>query len=161
MLTILLVCTGNTCRSPMAKALLFKKWQEVSKMVKPREIRIKSAGLFTYNGLPASSQAIEVMQEQGIDISLHRSSNLQASYIREADLILTMTVSQRDNLADRFPDKRGAIFTLGEFTGDVVQEVSDPYGKDLDAYRKSRLQLQHLTDRLIDKIIELDLGCDN
>jgi protein-tyrosine phosphatase len=145
----------------MAQALLLKKWQEISETAQPGPIQVRSAGLFTPNDLPASPQAIKVMQEQGIDLSLHRSAKLQASHIKAADLILTMTVNQRDNIAARFPDKRASIYTLGEFTGDAGREILDPYGQGLDAYRKSLSQLQLMIDRLVDKIIELDLGCED
>ncbi|MDD3364492.1 MAG: low molecular weight protein arginine phosphatase [Syntrophomonas sp.] len=154
MITILFVCTGNTCRSPMASALLLKKWQEKSENLKPGEIQVWSAGLVTHDDLPASPQAIEAMREEGIDISLHRSSHLRESHIREADLILTMTTSQRDNMLDRFPDIDAYLYTLGEFTGDEAGEVLDPYGQDMDTYRRSLSQLKLLVDRLIIKIIE-------
>jgi protein-tyrosine-phosphatase len=145
----------------MASALLLNKWQEINKTVPSKEIRVWSAGLFAQNDLPASPQAIEVLREKGIDMSLHRSSSLRASHVNNADLILTMTVSQRDIIADRFPDKRSAIYTLGEFAGYADCEVLDPYGKDLDAYRESLSQLQLIVDRLSSKIIELDLRCYN
>ena len=156
MITILFVCTGNTCRSPMASALLLKKWQEKDKMSKPGKIQVWSAGLFTHDDLPASPHAIEAMREEGIDISLHRSSHLRERHIGDADLILTMTSSQRDNILDRFPHKSAYIYTLGEFTGDEAGEVLDPYGQDIETYRRSLSQLKLLVDRLIDKIIELN-----
>ncbi len=155
MITILFVCTGNTCRSPMASALLLKKWREKYEILMPGEIQVWSAGLSTHDDLPASPQAIEAMKEEGIDISLHRSSHLRDRHISGADLILTMTASQRDNILDRFPNKSAYIYTLGEFTGDEAGEVLDPYGQDMETYRRSLSQLKLLVDRLINKIIEL------
>jgi len=155
MINILFVCTGNTCRSPMASALLLKRWQEKSKILKPEEIQVWSAGLFAHEDLPASPQAIEAMREEGIDISWHRSSNLRESLIRDADLILTMTSSQRDHILNRFAAKYAYIYTLGEFTGDEAGEVLDPYGQDIETYRRSLSQLKLLVDKLINKIIEL------
>ncbi|MDD4802748.1 MAG: low molecular weight protein arginine phosphatase [Syntrophomonas sp.] len=154
---ILFVCTGNTCRSPMASQLLLNKLQQQGESMQATDIQVCSAGLFTYDGLPASAQAIEVMREEGIDISLHRSALLESSHIHDADLILTMTSSQRDILINRFPYKYLCVYTLGEFVGNEGAEVLDPYGQDLHTYRQCLGQLKLLVDRLVPKIIELDL----
>jgi protein-tyrosine-phosphatase len=143
----------------MASALLLKKWQEKNEMLKPEEVLVWSAGLYTHDDLPASLQAIEAMREEGIDISLHRSSNLRAKHICEADLILTMTTRQRDEILNRFPHKSEHIYTLGEFTGNEAGEVLDPYGQDIVTYRSCVSQLKLMMDRLIHKIIKL--RCNN
>jgi len=138
----------------MASALLLNRIQEKSKILEPGEIQVWSAGLFADEGLPASPKAIEAMREQGIDISRHRSSLVRESLIRDADLILCMTNSQRRYIMDRFAGKAVKIYTLSEFTGDENEDVLDPYGQDLDTYRKSLAQIKSLVDRLLEKIIE-------
>lgn len=151
---VLFICSGNTCRSPMASALLLSRIEEKSEVLEPGEIQVWSAGLFAEEGLPASPKAIEAMREQGIDISRHRSSLVRESLIRDADIILCMTNSQRSYIMDRFAGKSVKIYTLSEFTGDEAGEVLDPYGQDLDTYRKSLGQIRLLVDRLLDKIIQ-------
>jgi len=154
MIKILFICTGNTCRSPMASALLLQHRQSPA-WSDSGEIQVWSAGLFTQDGLPASPEAIEAISEEGIDISQHRSVQIRNSLIEDADLVLTMTVNQRDYLLERFPHKSVNIYTLNEFTGDETGEVMDPYGHGQEAYRKSLFQLKLLVDRLLYKIIQL------
>lgn len=151
---VLFICTGNTCRSPMASALLLKRLQEKSELLEPGKVQAFSAGLFANEGLPASPEAIEAMREEGIDIRRHRSSSARDNLIQDADLILCMTISQRNYITDRFPEKSVNTYTICEYTGDKTGEVLDPYGQNLDAYRRSLFQLKLLVDRLTDKIIE-------
>jgi len=153
-MNILFICTGNTCRSPMARALFLKRLQEIGLESEVESFQIYSAGLSAHDDLAASPQAITVMREEGIDISMHRSSRLRGALIREADLILTMTISQRDYLIQNYPEKLEGIYTLSEFTGDDAGEVRDPYGQDINAYRHSLVQLKLLVDRLINIVIE-------
>jgi protein-tyrosine-phosphatase len=152
---ILFVCSGNTCRSPMAKALLLKRLETPSNLSNSSEIQVWSAGLFTRDGLPASPEAIAAMREEGLDISSHRSLLISRSLVEDAELVLTMTVSQRDYLLARFPHKSVNIYTLSEFIGDETGEVMDPYGHGQEVYRQSLLQLNLLVDRLFYKITKL------
>jgi protein-tyrosine-phosphatase len=138
----------------MARALFLQALRDRWARVEKREWEIWSAGLFTYEGRLASPHAVAAMREQGIDISRHRSTLLRKELILEADLILTMTISQRDYLLEQFPAEAIQIFTLSEYIGDASGEVMDPYGQDLEAYRRSLTQIKFLVDRLLHKIIE-------
>jgi len=136
----------------MAKALLLQRLKSLTNWSDNAEIQVWSAGLFTRDGLPASPEAVAAMQEQGIDISHHRSLLISNSLIGDADLVLTMTVNQRDYLLERYPYKSVNIYTLNQFTGDETGEVMDPYGYGQEAYRQSLFQIKLLVDRLVYKI---------
>lgn len=133
---ILFVCTGNTCRSPMAGALLRREWDHRGGC---RDLKIASAGLDAVAGAKASAQAREIMRREGIDLEDHSATPLSAPLVQEADLILVMTVAQREQLLLRFPGARGKAHLLKEFagTGRDHPDIVDPFGGDLEKYRQT------------------------
>ncbi|NMC27182.1 MAG: low molecular weight protein arginine phosphatase [Syntrophomonadaceae bacterium] len=153
---ILFVCTGNTCRSPMASALFSRQLQSGGIKLASKNIEVSTAGLFAQEGGQASPLAKQVMQEIGLDISPHRTTPLQTALLTEADLILTMTETQKDLLQRMRGDLNLPVYTLAEYAGDAALEVPDPYGQDINAYRHTLAQLDYLVDRLLRKIIESD-----
>lgn len=104
-LNILFVCTGNTCRSPMAEAILRKKYPQW---------KVKSAGVFAASGSPASPEALEALREKNMLFD-HRSQPLTDELLDWADLILTMTSQHKQLVTMDFPDYHGKIFALKEF----------------------------------------------
>ncbi len=133
--SVLFVCTGNTCRSPMAEGIFRKLAEENAK-----GIEVSSAGLFAGSS-PASDHAIQVMQEKGIDISTHQSRQLTEQMMADADLILTMTESHRAMLLLNFPEYGEKVDTLSGWAGES-EEVSDPYGGDTEIYRRTADQIE-------------------
>jgi len=153
MTRILLICTGNTCRSPMAEALFLKLLQENSAEL-VREIEIGSAGLYTVGNLPASEEAIMVMEREGLDITGHRSRVLDATMIDDADLILTMGTSHRDEIRERFPSTEQRVYTLGEYAGFEGLDIHDPIGGGFEAYQKCARQLKEILPQVWYNILQ-------
>lgn len=149
---ILLVCTGNTCRSPMAerlmRSLLQSKFQWEPSSASP-PIVVQSAGVSAMPGGPASMHAIEAMRLRGIDLSDHQSSPVTERALCRSDLVLTMTQSHRQAILGRWPDLAHKVRTLSR---DGI-DISDPFGKCIDSYQFCADQLQQV---LLPWVEELD-----
>jgi protein arginine phosphatase len=141
---ILFVCTGNTCRSPMAEAILKSK--------KIDGLEVKSAGIYAATGSEASAHAKKVLEDHQIDH--HHSSNmLNVDSVRWADLILTMTFSHKNAILQQYPDAAAKVFTLKEFTGENYDvDVVDPFGGNLAIYQETYHELEKLITKAIEKL---------
>ncbi|WP_240376173.1 low molecular weight protein arginine phosphatase [Bacillus piscicola] len=143
---ILFVCTGNTCRSPLAEALLLAKAKGKT------DIKAKSAGLFTTDGMPASQGTIEVLRERELELN-HTSSTLTKELVHWADVVLTMTKNHLEMTAQQFPEAADKMFTIKEFALDSPDgDVMDPFGGTVDTYRATAHELEQLIDAVLEKI---------
>jgi len=111
---ILILCIGNICRSPLAEALLAKKFPYLN---------IYSAGLSAVVGHPADIKSIKVAVEHDLDISLHRARQVNLAMCQLADLILVMERFHRSLLVEKFPFTQGKVFCISDI------DIDDPYGK--------------------------------
>jgi len=141
---LIFVCTGNTCRSPMAEGLL-------KALLGPDcGWEISSAGVCAGNGFPASPNAAEAMREKGIDIASHRSTHLSPELIEAADLLVTMTRGHRDAILSITPESAGKVFLLKSFgVAKCTADIYDPVGEALDVYRRVRDEIDAALPDLI------------
>lgn len=133
---VVLVCTGNTCRSPMAEVLLKKriadKLQCKIDELEDRGIVIMSAGISATPGGRGAAEAVETLKARGLDLSQHESQPLTDRIVRFADVIITMTRSHRDVILQHFPEAERRVHLLSKDRGDVA----DPIGGPLELYRR-------------------------
>lgn len=122
MASILTICIGNICRSPMAEALLAQALPGST---------VSSAGIGALVGHPADDKATALMVARGLDISGHRARQVNRSICQQADMIFVMDNKQRKFLEENFPMVTGKVFRLGEF---AKQDVPDPYRKSEEAF---------------------------
>lgn len=135
---ILMVCAGNTCRSPMAEMLL-KKYLEFERPYFQERYEILSCGLIAFGGTKASPQVVNILKEnEGIDASGFFSRKVDKMLLLSSDLIFTMEESQKEQILKYEPATEGRVFTLGQFISEEkVKDIPDPMGHSDEAYQRS------------------------
>ena len=127
-MNILFVCSGNTCRSPMAEALMMKAAEDIGMA----DLRASSAGIYASQGLEASMGAIEAMATRGIDLSAHRATQLTSAHLEDADRIICMSSSHRSAVASAGYGEKAVTLLRAAF--DEGGDIGDPFGGDADEY---------------------------
>ena len=150
MKNILLVCTGNTCRSPMAEGILKSMVQKNMRL--KDKVKVISAGVAAHPGQPASPQAVEALRRLGIDISGHRTDQVDEDMLKDADIILTMTEGHKQIIRLMDPAAADKVFTLREHIQGDKSDISDPFGQPVEQYVKCAGEIAQLMQKLVDRL---------
>lgn len=130
MRSMLLVCEGNICRSPMGEALFARQLPAM---------QVASAGLGALVGMPADGNAVELLRELGLDISAHRARQLNRDMCTSADVVLVMDGEQRQRITGLYPQVSGRVFRLGHHNN---FDIPDPYRQGPEAFRQALSMIQ-------------------
>ena len=149
---ILFVCTGNICRSPMAKAM-FEDMVLKSPELSSAGVTVKSAGILNLDPHKASEEAVQVMQERGLDITTHKSQHIDLDLIDWSDIVLVMENEHIEYILDQFPYDQEKVHLLSKFAGEQG-DVPDPIGQNIDVYRECARILTHLLQVAAEKMIK-------
>jgi protein arginine phosphatase len=134
-MNIYFVCTGNTCRSPMAEAIL--------KSLQIENVRVKSAGVYALEGGAMSENAQSALADDNITLD-HVSRAVNEHDLSWADFVLTMTAKHKELVLLSYPQFEGKVFTLKEFTAPYAsKDISDPFGGDTYQYKQTFNELKH------------------
>jgi protein-tyrosine-phosphatase len=147
--TVLLVCTGNTCRSVMAQGILLELLKDLGE---DQHLQVLSAGVAAALGGEASDEALQILDERGIDLGRHRSRPVTEDLLASANLVLTMTGSQRDIIHRLYPDEAGKVQSLKEYVNEAG-DIEDPIGLPVSLYRKTAKQLERLLLKAAKKLL--------
>ena len=147
---ILFVCTGNSCRSIMAEGLLKKALKGLGK----GNFEVSSAGTGARDGFTPTFETIEVMKEEGVDVSGYKSKRLTDELINEADLILVMEAAHKEDIAIRVPEAAPKTYLLKEFGLEKTKMdpeylgVPDPIGRPMEVYEASFNAIKREIERI-------------
>lgn len=142
---ILFVCTGNTCRSPMAQGLAQKYLSDMN-----IQIEALSAGLTVVPGSMVSGFSVDAMKEYNIDISSHIPTQLEYKLLDEADLVVTMTQAHKELIIKSAPQYMKKVKAFSDFT--LGDDITDPYGSDFNTYKKCASQINDAIVKLYERI---------
>jgi protein-tyrosine phosphatase len=142
---LIFVCTGNTCRSPIAEAI-YKNLEKVSDM------KVLSRGLVVLFSEPINPKAEIVLKKHDLELNNHVSKGLKDSDMEDNTIILTMTASQKKKVLELYPNAE--VFTIKEFAGEIG-DVVDPYGGSLMEYEECYIELGRLVKKTLYKLNDL------
>jgi protein-tyrosine-phosphatase len=157
--SVLFVCTGNMCRSPLAEGILRKKISEECSENLRDKILAQSCGIYAYDGNKASESAVRAAANNQIDISTIRSKPINRVLVEQSDLIFTLSIDHLNFIQENFPSARHKTYLMKTFGKDrpttIGDSIPDPMGFPFDFYVKTFSEIQNTIDEIFQMIVTM------
>jgi protein-tyrosine-phosphatase len=159
--SILFVCLANRFRSPLAAAFFNLGLNQAGALATLGNWYVSSVGTWTKPGLPADTRAIQDAKNWGLDISGHRSRQVDAGILAQNDLVLVMEAGQKEALQVEFPKEHAKIFLLSEVADGTCYDIPDPFGPKGVPHQEIAVELHGLITRGLNNICNIALNSRN
>lgn len=143
---ILIVCTANVFRSPVAAGM-------TKQLLRDKQIKVESAGILEFRGAPLPQDIMELAERYGIDLSKHTPRQVNASLVRDADLILVFDKKQVAELTKRFPRAKNRIYTIKDYAGySDGKDMEDLWNKPVQVFERFINELKGYVQKCVNRI---------